>query len=221
MKCATPWPGIHCAPGPSRTKPDAAAASARVLKNRERPTRAGADATRPHAADYSPVALSADVPPGELLSVRLPRRAGRAHERGRRRDVRITLDCCSRESFALSRPASSCLDGTIECVRHGARFDCRTGAATACTGSRWCGGVRGARVEHGTIFVGPRRPRHDAKVLSSCCSCVTQGCATWIRRGHGAQAGCGARRGARVLARRVTQTPSGGLCSGSVRATER
>jgi 3-phenylpropionate/trans-cinnamate dioxygenase ferredoxin subunit len=110
----------------------------------------------PGHGGYSPVAQAADIPPGALLSVRLPT------------GVQVVLmnvggeicalhDNCSHESYALS--AGELLsDGTIECVWHGARFDCRTGAACHPPA---IDGVASypVRVEHGTVLVGPRRGR--------------------------------------------------------------
>jgi 3-phenylpropionate/trans-cinnamate dioxygenase ferredoxin subunit len=73
-------------------------------------------------------------------------------------DLCALQDSCSHESYALS--AGELLpDGTIECVWHGARFDCRTGVA--CHPPAVDGvAVYPVRVDQGTIMVGPRRPGH-------------------------------------------------------------
>jgi 3-phenylpropionate/trans-cinnamate dioxygenase ferredoxin subunit len=104
---------------------------------------------------FAPVALLADVPPGRLLSVRAPggEQVVLTNVEG---EIGALLDRCSHQEYALS--AGEVLDdGTIECVWHGARFDCRTGA------------VRGppavedvpafaVRVEGDAILLGPRLP---------------------------------------------------------------
>jgi 3-phenylpropionate/trans-cinnamate dioxygenase ferredoxin subunit len=64
-------------------------------------------------------------------------------------------DRCSHETYELS--AGELLpDGTIECVWHGARFDCRTGAACHPPAIESVA-TYPVRVADGTIFVGPRR----------------------------------------------------------------
>jgi 3-phenylpropionate/trans-cinnamate dioxygenase ferredoxin component len=112
--------------------------------------------SRPAAAPngFTPVASAADVGPGRLLSVRLP--AGdQVVVMNVDGEMCALEDSCSHESFALS--AGEILpDGTIECVWHGARFDCRTGVAChppAIDGVP----TYAVRVEAGVIMVGPRR----------------------------------------------------------------
>ncbi|MGH7688663.1 MAG: Rieske (2Fe-2S) protein [Gemmatimonadaceae bacterium] len=70
---------------------------------------------------------------------------------------RITAvhDCCTHAEFLLSDGVIH-RDGTVECVWHGARFDCRTGAV--------CKGpavdpvtMFDVRVVDGKILVGPRQ----------------------------------------------------------------
>jgi 3-phenylpropionate/trans-cinnamate dioxygenase ferredoxin component len=103
---------------------------------------------------FHPVACTADIRPGSLLSVRTP--AG---------DQVVVMnvdgefyalhDCCSHESYELS--AGELLpDGTIECVWHGARFDCRTGEARHAPA---IGDVPAyaVHVESGVVFIGPKR----------------------------------------------------------------
>lgn len=109
-----------------------------------------------HGRDgYSPVALAVDVPPGTLLSVRLPT-GDQVVVINVEGDICALEDSCSHESYALSA-GELMPDGTIECVWHGARFDCRTGAV--------CHGpaiddvtVYPVRIEHGRIMIGPRPP---------------------------------------------------------------
>ena len=95
----------------------------------------------------------AELPPGTLRSVRLPtgEQVVLMNVDG---EICALADMCSHESYALS--AGELLpDGTIECVWHGARFDCRTGAAChppAIDGVP----VYLVRTEDGTVMVGPR-----------------------------------------------------------------
>ena len=66
-------------------------------------------------------------------------------------------DCCSHESYALS--AGDLLpDGTIECVWHGARFDCRTGEARHPPAIDDVP-VYTVRIQEGVIMIGPRQAR--------------------------------------------------------------
>ena len=101
------------------------------------------------------MATLAEVPPGRLLSVRAPdgEQVVLTNVGG---EIGALLDRCSHQEYALS--AGEVLDdGTIECVWHGARFDCRTGAV------RGLPAVEGApaytvRVEGDAILLGPRIP---------------------------------------------------------------
>jgi 3-phenylpropionate/trans-cinnamate dioxygenase ferredoxin subunit len=75
---------------------------------------------------FAAVGRLTDVPPGALLSARLPS-GEQVVVMNVDGEICALRDCCSHEEFALS--AGEILpDGTIECVWHGARFDCRTGA---------------------------------------------------------------------------------------------
>ena len=94
-----------------------------------------------------------DVPQGELVAV--TRADGEPiclyNHRG---IVGAVYDICTHAEFAMSEGVLHG-DGTIECVWHGARFDCATGAV--------CRGpavdplpTYAVRVENGRILVGPR-----------------------------------------------------------------
>jgi len=113
--------------------------------------------------DFEPVARVEELPPGTLLGVKAP--AGRALCLVNRDGVIGALhDCCSHADFPLSEGALHA-DGTIECVWHGARFDCRTGAACKAPAIDPVT-VYEVKVEDGVILVGPvvRRPkRPDAR----------------------------------------------------------
>ena len=77
-------------------------------------------------ADLADVAAVAELPDGELLGVTLPdgtpvclfNRDG---------EIGAVGNVCTHAEFAMSDGVLRA-DGTIECVWHGARFDCRTGA---------------------------------------------------------------------------------------------
>jgi 3-phenylpropionate/trans-cinnamate dioxygenase ferredoxin subunit len=105
--------------------------------------------------EFTPVATLADVPPGQLLSIRAPN-GEQVVLMNTGGEIGALLDCCSHEEYALS--AGEVLgDGTIECVLHGARFDCHTGAV--------CGPPAvesvtafAVRLEGDAILLGPRLP---------------------------------------------------------------
>jgi 3-phenylpropionate/trans-cinnamate dioxygenase ferredoxin component len=105
-------------------------------------------------AEYEPVAEDSALPERGLLSVRLsngtPVCLYRLHGH-----VGALHDNCTHADFPMSEGELRA-DGTIECVWHGAKFDCRTGAV--------CRGpadeplpVYDVKVEEGTIHVALRR----------------------------------------------------------------
>jgi 3-phenylpropionate/trans-cinnamate dioxygenase ferredoxin component len=108
------------------------------------------------SGEFTPVATTADINPGALRSVRLPT-GEQVVVMNVDGDIYALEDSCSHEAYALS--AGDLLpDGTIECVWHGARFDCRTGAA--CHPPAIDGvSTYAVRVVDGTILIGPRLPR--------------------------------------------------------------
>jgi len=76
--------------------------------------------------DFHDVGSVAELPDGELLGAVLP--DGTAvcvyNDRG---TIGAVGDVCTHAEFAMSDGVLHG-DGTLECVWHGARFDCRTGA---------------------------------------------------------------------------------------------
>jgi nitrite reductase/ring-hydroxylating ferredoxin subunit len=74
-----------------------------------------------------PVAVVGDVPPGTLRAVILPSgaRVCLANVEG---EIMAVRDVCSHQAFPLSE-GTLLPGGVLECAWHGARFDCRTGAA--------------------------------------------------------------------------------------------
>jgi len=106
-------------------------------------------------AGFAPVATLAEVPPGRLLSVRAPdgEQVVLTNVDG---EIGALLDRCSHQEYALS--AGEVLDdGTIECVWHGARFDCRTGAVRGLPAVEDVPAYA-VRVDGDAILLGPRLP---------------------------------------------------------------
>ena len=103
---------------------------------------------------FEVLATVADVPEGALLAVQ--RANGEEvclfNDRG---TIGAVQDCCSHADFKLSDGVLHA-DGTLECVWHGARFDCRTGAARKAPAFDPVP-VYEVRVEDGKVLVGPRR----------------------------------------------------------------
>ena len=104
--------------------------------------------------EFEPVANAADLPEGALLSVTTS--AGEPvclfHVNGH---IGAMVDCCTHAEFLLSDGVVH-RDGTVECVWHGARFDCRTGAVTKGPAVDPVP-LYDVRVEGGRILLGPRR----------------------------------------------------------------
>ena len=75
---------------------------------------------------FADVAAVADVPLGELLGVTLPDGAAVCLY-NRNGQIGAVGGVCTHAEFAMSSGVLHA-DGTIECVWHGAQFDCRTGA---------------------------------------------------------------------------------------------
>jgi 3-phenylpropionate/trans-cinnamate dioxygenase ferredoxin component len=83
-------------------------------------------ATHPVGDGFARVASLGELPEGTLLGVTLPdgERVCLIRDQGA---VRAVGDECPHQGFALSS-GELLGHGTIECVWHGARFDCRSGA---------------------------------------------------------------------------------------------
>jgi 3-phenylpropionate/trans-cinnamate dioxygenase ferredoxin subunit len=104
------------------------------------------------ASAFVRVASVSQVPAGTLLGVTAPtgERVCLVNCAG---DIRAVGDECPHQGFALS--AGELLpDGEIECVWHGARFDCKTGEPTRGPANspleRYA-----VRVENGGVLLGP------------------------------------------------------------------
>jgi len=111
-------------------------------------------------SEYADVAALADVPDGALLAATLPDGVAVClYNQGGA--VGAVGGLCTHSEFAM---ADGVLrgDGTIECVWHGARFDCRTGAVRRQPATEPLP-VYAVRVEHGRVLVGPRVPNVAAR----------------------------------------------------------
>lgn len=103
---------------------------------------------------FTDVAAAADVPDGELLSVRLPSGVTVClYNQGG--EIGALGGLCTHAEFAMSDGALR-PDGTIECIWHGARFDCRTGGVRRHPATDPLP-VYEVRVQDGRVLVGPRR----------------------------------------------------------------
>jgi 3-phenylpropionate/trans-cinnamate dioxygenase ferredoxin subunit len=104
------------------------------------------------APAFTDVAAAADVAEGELLAAMLPDGTSICLYRldG---EIGAVGGVCTHAEFAM---ADGTLrgDGTIECIWHGARFDCRTGAARRAPAVDPLP-VYAVRVEKGRVLVGP------------------------------------------------------------------
>lgn len=104
--------------------------------------------------DFEPLARVADLAPGTLLAV--TRTDGTPiclfNNDG---ELGAVLDCCTHNDFKMSEGVLHA-DGTIECIWHGARFDCRTGAVRRAPAVDPLP-VYQVRVEGEQVLVGPRQ----------------------------------------------------------------
>jgi nitrite reductase/ring-hydroxylating ferredoxin subunit len=101
---------------------------------------------------FTDVAAVADVSDGELLGVTLPGGASVClYNRGG--EIGAVGGLCTHAEFAMSDGVLRG-DGTIECVWHGARFDCRTGAVRRHPAIDPLP-VYSVRIEGGRVLVGP------------------------------------------------------------------
>ena len=99
------------------------------------------------------VAAVAEVPDGELLGVTLPNGVLVClyNQDG---EIGALGGLCTHAEFAMS-DGSLRPDGTIECIWHGARFDCRTGAVRRHPATDPLP-VYDVRIQEGRVLVGPR-----------------------------------------------------------------
>jgi 3-phenylpropionate/trans-cinnamate dioxygenase ferredoxin component len=100
---------------------------------------------------FADVAAVSDLPEGELLGVTLPdgEPVCLYNHRG---TIGAVGGRCTHAEFAMSDGVLRD-DGTIECVWHGARFDCRSGAVRHHPATEPLP-VYSVRVEQGRVLVG-------------------------------------------------------------------
>jgi len=103
------------------------------------------------AGEFHVVAETSALPPGELLGVTLPDGTSVClyNDRG---EIGALGGICTHGQFAMS-DGVLIGDGTIECVWHGARFDCRTGAVRRGPAPESLPAYP-VRIEEGRILVG-------------------------------------------------------------------
>jgi 3-phenylpropionate/trans-cinnamate dioxygenase ferredoxin subunit len=107
---------------------------------------------------FEEVARVSALPQGELLGVVLADGTPVClyNDRG---TVGAVSDVCTHQEFAMSDGVLHG-DGTLECIWHGARYDCRTGAVRRAPATDPLP-VYPIRVEHDRILVGPRAHHHQ------------------------------------------------------------
>jgi 3-phenylpropionate/trans-cinnamate dioxygenase ferredoxin subunit len=105
-------------------------------------------------ADFQPVADADDLREGELLSVKTASGDPVCLVR-HRGEILALSDCCTHSEFPIS-DGSLRPDGSVECMWHGALFDCRTGAVLKGPAEDPLP-IYTVKVEAGKVFVGPRK----------------------------------------------------------------
>ncbi|MEO6525369.1 MAG: Rieske 2Fe-2S domain-containing protein [Gemmatimonadaceae bacterium] len=117
------------------------------------------DGTR--GGEFYDLASTSAIPEGELLGAVLPDGTPVClyNHRG---VIGAVGDVCTHAEFAMSDGVLHG-DGTLECVWHGARFDCRTGAVRRHPATEPLP-VYEVRVGAGRVLVGPRLfPHREAR----------------------------------------------------------
>ncbi len=108
-------------------------------------------------SDFYPVANAADIHADDLLAVKTPRGEVCVFKYGGK--IHAVSNCCTHSEFPISDGTLG-PDGSLECVWHGARFDCRTGAVRKGPAEDPLP-VYQVKVEGGKVLVGPRKPHSD------------------------------------------------------------
>ncbi len=111
-------------------------------------------------APFVDVAAVGALPEGALLGVTLPDGVSAClYNRGG--EIGAVGGQCTHAEFAIADGVLHA-DGTIECIWHGARFDCRTGAVRRHPATAPLP-VYAVRVEDGRVLVGPRLERAEER----------------------------------------------------------
>jgi Ferredoxin subunits of nitrite reductase and ring-hydroxylating dioxygenases len=113
-------------------------------------------AENPAADSFARVARVSELPAGTLLGVVTPggERVCLLNDGGA---IRAISDECPHQGFALSS-GELVGNGAIECVWHGARFDCRSGAVLRGPAEETLP-VYEVRLQGDDVLVGPRMKR--------------------------------------------------------------
>ena len=109
-------------------------------------------------ASYTDVAPLSALPEGEMLGVTLPDGA-QVCVFNNRGTIGAVGNVCTHAEFLMSDGVLHA-DGTIECIWHGARFDCCTGAVRRHPASEPLP-VYDVRIADGRILVGPAAARRE------------------------------------------------------------
>jgi 3-phenylpropionate/trans-cinnamate dioxygenase ferredoxin subunit len=104
-------------------------------------------------SDFYAVADADDIAEGELVSVTTPR--GEVCLLRHDGEIYAVSNCCTHSEFPISDGTLG-PDASLECVWHGARFDCRTGAVRKGPAEDPLP-VYEVKVERGKVLVGPRK----------------------------------------------------------------
>jgi 3-phenylpropionate/trans-cinnamate dioxygenase ferredoxin subunit len=109
---------------------------------------------------FADVAAVDDVPRGGLLAAALPDGTALCLY-NRDGEIGAVSGVCTHAEFAMAEGTLQS-DGTIECVWHGARFDCRTGAPRRAPAADPLP-VYAVRLAQGRVLVGPRSASTGAR----------------------------------------------------------
>jgi nitrite reductase/ring-hydroxylating ferredoxin subunit len=104
-------------------------------------------------SDFYAVANAGDLHEDDLLAVTTPHGEVCLLRYGG--EIYAVSNCCTHSEFPISDGILG-RDGSLECVWHGARFDCRTGAVRKGPAEDPLP-VYEVKVEGGKVLVGPRK----------------------------------------------------------------
>ena len=101
---------------------------------------------------FEDVAAVADLPEGEMLGVTLAN-GQPVCVLNHKGEISAVGNLCTHAMFHMSDGVLH-PDGSLECIWHGARYDCRTGAVRRHP-AEWPLPVYDVRIEEGRVLVGP------------------------------------------------------------------
>ena len=109
-------------------------------------------------SSFEDVGATADLPEGHMIGVEL-KNGQPVCVFNYNGTIGAIGNLCTHALFHLSEGELH-PDGTIECMWHGARFDCRTGAAKRHP-AEWPVPVYEVKVENDRVLVGPEKPAEE------------------------------------------------------------